>query len=135
MTNVPTLTKEECLPIMREAYRKGRLSAQGPTPACMYRDKSDRPCIVGSCFDDDVAQILSITGGNKSTIGAIITNEIAPFRVPIEDEDWFSSTQYAHDQWCNVEDEKRAHNGHETLKILLRIKDEPDVHGVRSYAT
>lgn len=41
-----------------KAYNEKRLSAQGPTPACKYRDDSGRPCIIGASIPDDIAATL-----------------------------------------------------------------------------
>lgn len=48
-----------------KAYEEGRLSAQGPTPACRYRDASGRPCAIGAAIPDDVAASWdSLNGGS-----------------------------------------------------------------------
>lgn len=41
-----------------KAYNEKRLSAQGPTPACRYRDDSGRPCIIGASIPDEIAATL-----------------------------------------------------------------------------
>lgn len=39
-----------------KAYHEKRLSAQGPTPGCFYRDPSGRPCVIGASLADEDAK-------------------------------------------------------------------------------
>jgi len=72
-----------------KAYKEGRLSAQGPTPECAYRDSSGRPCAIGAAIPDKLAEVLT------GSIFAIIstrgwrTNNIQGL----------SMLQAAHDDW------------------------------------
>lgn len=52
-----------------KAYNEKRLSAQGPTPRCNYRDPSGRPCIVGAAIPDDIASKLPQTAAAWSLRG------------------------------------------------------------------
>lgn len=59
------MTKPVSLPLAlvlekgREAFLVGRLSAQGPSPQCAYRDESGLPCVIGAALTDDEAALLS----------------------------------------------------------------------------
>lgn len=44
------LLAADAISAARAAYKRGELSAQGPTPACKYRDDSGRPCAIGAAL-------------------------------------------------------------------------------------
>jgi len=53
MTRILTLAEVRTAGLA--AYHAKQLSAQGPTPACAYRDASGRPCIIGAAMTDEEA--------------------------------------------------------------------------------
>jgi hypothetical protein len=55
MTHV-VLNKLDVARAAAKAYLEGRLSAQGPTPVCSYRDASGCPCVIGASVDDKTAK-------------------------------------------------------------------------------
>lgn len=77
------------------AYHAKQLSAQGPTPACQYRDKSGRPCIVGAALPDDVALPLQQTQPVWALRGAIDYN-------PDELRE-IQDLQLIHDAWATLQ--------------------------------
>lgn len=54
------------------AYNEKRLSAQGPTPACLYRDASQRPCVVGAAMTDEEA-----SGCSKAPVFSLVSDGFA----------------------------------------------------------
>lgn len=86
MTNAPIhLDVQTVARAALKAYKEGRLSAQGPTPACRYRDASGRPCAIGAAIPDDVAAEWDNVSDSEFMVGA-------PFAL--------KRLQMKHDQWA-----------------------------------
>ena len=77
------------------AYHAKQLSAQGPTPACRYRDASGRPCIVGAALPDDVAATLR----GSTPIGHIRSDVI---EIDRGEQTQISDLQKIHDAWATL---------------------------------
>ncbi len=77
------------------AYNAKQLSAQGPTPACQYRDKSGRPCIVGAALPDDVALSLPQTQPVWGLSGLVKMVDADP-----KDQREIEDLQRIHDVWA-----------------------------------
>lgn len=79
----------------RKAYDEGRLSAQGPTPACRYRDRSGRPCAIGAALTDKRAR--ECDGYGASDIPSLVRSGA----LVTDDVDALDNLQIAHDYWAN----------------------------------
>lgn len=77
----------------KKAYDEGRLSAQGPTPACQYRDLSGRPCAIGAALTD--AQAGGLCGAIEWLIGK--------GRVRSRGHRALAHIRRAHDRWAGAE--------------------------------
>ena len=77
-----------------KAYDEKRLSAQGPTPACMYRDKSGLPCAIGAAINDEQHAEYTPSG----TIGFMIASGV--ITVSPEDRYPLQRLQDLHDAWA-----------------------------------
>lgn len=100
----------------RKAYLEGRLSAQGPTPECAYRDKSGRPCIIGAALTDEEARALDHAddGSIDDLIREGLVKTAATAALP--------ALQTAHDHWASVYNTAaQRHGGHATLCKLLGL--------------
>lgn len=74
----------------REAYLAGRLSAQGPTPACDYRDVSGRPCVIGAAMSEEEAE------GLRGTVCLLLARGEVRTNAPV----FLGKLQNAHDDWA-----------------------------------
>jgi hypothetical protein len=90
-----TLNKLDVARAAAKAYREGRLSAQGSTPKCRYRDPSGLPCAVGAAIDDETAHEWDVCGGNT------VTELIDRGKLRTDDKDALRSIQAAHDDWAS----------------------------------
>lgn len=81
-----------------EAYKAGRLSAQGPTPACQYRDASGRACVVGAALPDELAD--SLGGLNFAVLQTLIDDNVV--YVSDDEEYEIARLQVLHDRWANL---------------------------------
>lgn len=102
----------------RQAYLEGRLSAQGPTPACRYRDGSGRPCVIGAALSDEEAARLDATrcGITGLHTRALITTDREGFLVAL---------QNAHDAWADrvvAGAHELARNSEARLRSLLGLE-------------
>lgn len=95
-----------------EAYQAGRLSAQGPHPACVYRDADGRPCVVGAALSDPDARRLIDDGG--LAIESLIYDGVVRTNAPR----WLQRLQEAHDQWCSTDGKTRVIGHRELCKLL-----------------
>lgn len=89
------LTAAKVFAAARLAYDENRLSAQGPTPECRYRDASGRPCAVGAAMTDKEAALLLIY--NRTSVAGLPNKLVT---VELGDYDRISSLQEAHDEWA-----------------------------------
>lgn len=78
----------------KKALDEGRLSAQGPTPACEYRDKSGRPCAIGAAISDEDVTYLE---GELSTG---IFDLYGEGLVTTDDLSQLCELQGSHDNWA-----------------------------------
>lgn len=83
------------------AYKERRLSAQGKTPQCSYRDNSNCPCVIGVSIPDQVAESWDSFDEDTSIShiyeeGEFITDNI----------DVLSELQSLHDQWARNSGDK-----------------------------
>lgn len=90
-----TLNKLDVARAAAKAYREGRLSAQGRTPKCKYRDPAGCPCVIGAAIDDETAKTWDGLVGSTSVswlqeIGYILT----------DDQEALVDLQIAHDNWA-----------------------------------
>jgi hypothetical protein len=93
--------------ITREAvYAKGlaalnakRLSAQGPTPTCAYRDASGCPCIIGTVLSERDAAALEV-----ESVDSAYESHLVSFDADVS---LFQQLQLAHDFWAAVEDARK----------------------------
>lgn len=90
------IAKEVALAALK-AHAEGRLSAQGPTPACRYRDKSGLPCAIGVVLTDECARSI----GNVNVLGLVQDGVISA-----DDVGALLLLQNAHDDWSNYEKEE-----------------------------
>lgn len=89
------LTVREVALAAKKAFDEGRLSAQGPTPACEYRDKSGLPCAIGAALPDHVAnRSEGCTVEELRSRGTVALSEPAVNAL--------SDLQDAHDDWCHA---------------------------------
>lgn len=73
-------------------HAEGRLSAQGPTPECRYRDRSGRPCAIGAALTDE--QAASIPDNLQNSAVWALRSYIRA-----DDMEALTSLQLAHDNW------------------------------------
>lgn len=76
-----------------KAYEEGRLSAQGPTPACQYRDDSGRPCVIGAAIPDDHPGLAEF---NES----VPVDGLTMWHIQLQDVPTLRRLQGLHDSWC-----------------------------------
>jgi hypothetical protein len=85
-----------------KAYQERRLSAQGPTPTCNYRDISGRPCVIGAALTDDQVKPWLAEGNlgeNKYYIKTLRCRGVVSYSD--RDSKKFSRLQGIHDEWCS----------------------------------
>lgn len=90
-----TLTYEQVRDAARLAYDNNQLSAQGPTPQCLYEDKSGRPCAVGAAL-----QPGAISQGDQGESVVTLVNR-GILRISGEDLPKIKVLQRAHDDWTS----------------------------------
>lgn len=116
-----TLTYTAVLAAGRKAYEEKRLSAQGPTPACLYRDESGCPCVVGSAMERETISVLVAANYNSSRV-QLIPNRIVDFASE-EDKQDIMCLQRSHDNWCmaleGVTVDDTPEEAHEKFSALL----------------
>ena len=111
MTETVTLdlSKATALPLMRQAFLDGRLSAQNRTPGCFYRDRSGCPCLVGAVMPDDFHdRKLKGTMSNVHSLRTLLSTmgDVEVLGVHAEDPEqskWLNEMerlQDLHDGWC-----------------------------------
>lgn len=91
-----------------KAYDEGRLSAQGPSPACLYRDARGRPCAIGAAIPDDVAAAWD--NADEPDIAALIDQGV----VTSSDCSALARLQEEHDLWA------RGHSNEQSFVTLCR---------------
>ena len=96
----------------KKAFDEGRLSAQGPTPACKYRDDSGRPCAIGAALSAD--EIDRLLHGAEAEMETPIAGLAPHFRT--DRLDALTELQDAHDEWCHT----RGGSGPSTPKAAKR---------------
>lgn len=89
------LNKLEVARNAAKAYKERRLSAQGTTPSCRYRDRSGCPCVIGASVPPGVARIWD-TYGDPS-----ITNIYEEEQFITDDIEALNDLQETHDKWAN----------------------------------
>lgn len=95
------------------AYHEKRLSAQGPTPSCMYRDASGRPCVIGAALTDEQAAgipespLVSLIFG-----GMIVTGAIRGL----------PRLQELHDRWATAVRDQKPHIADAEAKFLALLE-------------
>lgn len=96
-----TLTVKSIAQAALKAYDEKRLSAQGPTPCCAYRDPTGRPCAVGAGLPDDLAAQLDVAihGGSMPIEDAAYAGYVSIARA---DAFQLRELQKAHDAWANA---------------------------------
>lgn len=117
-----TLNRDHVVAKAREAYETKRLSAQGPTPKCRYRDPSGRACVIGAALTD--AEIASLPAMIESddggafliTLGTPIGTLIRRKVVKTDAREFLRELQHAHDQWVQGQA-----SGERDLRRLLGI--------------
>lgn len=77
----------------KKAFDEGRLSAQGPTPACEYRDCSGLPCAIGAALSDDFARGLP----KNANVWAMRETGL----ITTDDFEGLRNLQDAHDRWTD----------------------------------
>lgn len=77
----------------KKAFDEGRLSAQGPTPACRYRDAAGRPCAIGAALSDDFARSLR----QHENVWALRETGI----ITTDDFEGLRKLQNTHDSWAD----------------------------------
>jgi hypothetical protein len=97
-----------------KAYEEGRLSAQGPTPQCAYRDVSGLPCVIGAALPDEVADNPSTNGVN---VEGLLTRKLITTRALTS----LMILQEAHDEWATAKAKGHASEaaGHEARLVKL----------------
>lgn len=95
-----TITLEDVLTAGRKAYEEKRLSAQGPTPACSYRDESGCPCVVGAAMTDETVEKVQFQGNDGSRVHQLNTKNL--IHIPQEDLVAVGDIQNLHDEWTRA---------------------------------
>ncbi|AKU43630.1 hypothetical protein CPT_Seuss104 [Caulobacter phage Seuss] len=102
-----TLNVRDVAQAALKAHSEKRLSAQGPTPHCRYRDSSGHPCAIGAAIDDKTAKWLdSLTVSNIYTLikrGDVLT----------DNSQGLQELQRRHDSWS-----RQPHNDDLERKFL-----------------
>ena len=117
MTAPIRLTYAEVVEAGRKAYLEGRLSAQGPTPECRYRDSSGHPCVIGAALTDKQALYLDRN------------YDAQVHKLPVEVLDCgidlraIRRIQQAHDEWASPETRRSGKLAHTRLRKLLNIEE------------
>lgn len=89
-----TLTYEQVRDAARKAYDNNQLSAQGPTPQCLYEDVSGRPCAVGAALRPGAIA----TRNQTETVFTLRQRGI--FQITDEDFPKIKVLQEVHDNWA-----------------------------------
>jgi len=95
-----TITLQDVVTAGRKAYDEKRLSAQGPTPTCAYRDKSCLPCVIGAAMTDETVKLIKEKGWHNSTISQLINRQLVD--VPPAEVMALVKIQDAHDKWAKA---------------------------------
>lgn len=103
MTRILTLAEVRTAGLA--AYHAKQLSAQGPTPACRYRDTVGRPCIIGAAMTDDEAD--SIGSSVPVNVFHVRTNTGVPDTIP-EERNALSTLQTVHDCWAKSHTDRKG---------------------------
>jgi len=82
------------------ALYAGKLSAQGPTPECAYRDDHGRPCVIGAALPFDVVDCLIDVGQGDEKVSDLSSNIVVtdPDELPK-----LARLQAIHDRWAQME--------------------------------
>lgn len=99
-----------------KAYQEKRLSAQGPTPACRYRDESGRPCVIGAALTDPQAHQLE---GAQISMG--VKHLAMAWRIEMDRPNELACLQSAHDSWCFALDRDDHHEADRAESRLLAL--------------
>ena len=111
-------TKETALPVIREAFREVKLSAQNGARSCNYRSDAG-PCVIGLLVPDELAESWDrLAGGTSQNLKALLGEHQAardlfgenfvdnydydPKKEYPDDARWFVELQRAHDRWINA---------------------------------
>lgn len=86
-----TLKARDVALAAKAAYDEKRLSAQGGTPGCYYRDASGRPCAVGAALTDEQAKKIH----NGATVYGLVE-----FGIEFDEVVAVYLLQEAHDSWA-----------------------------------
>lgn len=100
-----TLTKDAVFTAARRAYEAKRLSAQGPSPRCQYRDPVGLPCAVGAAIDPNELSYIDGFKLRENEIGSVGSLSFRKvFNVPThEEERAIKDLQSSHDAWASAE--------------------------------
>lgn len=84
------------------AYHAGQLSAQGPEPACLYRDGAGRPCVIGAAMPE---AFLDTDPEEDSFWGKSISDLVDDEYVEMDLEELPAARrlQAIHDRWAQIE--------------------------------
>lgn len=88
----------------REAYLAGRLSAQGPTPDCRYRDKSGLPCVISAAVSNLEAERMESPLMRGTSVQSLVRARV----IETDDEVFLLTLQIAHDDWAHGEEGREA---------------------------
>jgi hypothetical protein len=106
-----------------KAYEEKRLSAQGPTPACKYRDMSGLPCVVGAALSDDEAGRILAFKNEHGMPGSILGIE-ALSRLGIVQADCIGAIaglQVIHDRWASAAEAQKTDRAAQAEAELLEM--------------
>jgi hypothetical protein len=95
------LTYEEVVLAGRKAYEEKRLSAQGPTPQCAYRDNSGCPCVVGAALPDSTIAVINQKFMQGSRVSQLRSADVISVK-SIDELDAIGDLQNAHDEWAKA---------------------------------
>lgn len=89
------LNKDRVVKNAIKAYREKRLSAQGPTPRCAYRDPSNNPCVIGVSMTDRQARYCDAI--DTSSVNDLYNKDI----IETDDIAFLNILQKHHDKWAD----------------------------------
>lgn len=113
MTKPIRLTLAQVKEAGLKAYHEKRLSAQGPTPSCMYRDASRRPCVIGAALTDEQAPDIP-----EMAIGSLIREKV----IVTNATRGLPRLQEAHDRWAKAARDEKPHVADAEAKFLALLE-------------
>lgn len=109
-----TLTLADVKAKALAAYNEKRLSAQGPTPACMYRDPSGLPCIIGAAMTDEEAEALT---REDNVVGVATLRSRG--RVKMDHNLDLAKGQELHDSWASAVKNNGVYQGYVNNQLVV----------------